>query len=129
MCRLMIRRVSTSHTSPAKDLMCYKRGDIVLVLEDGESFGSQIEDDVSKRHVIVEVLTILASVLRHLMDEDEDVVLGGDVGEKIIRRRRIKQFNWGLLTAAESAALDHAQGKAVFPLARLNSLIQTKPPR
>lgn len=129
MCRLMIRRVSTGHVNPSKDLMNYKRGDVVLVIEDTESFGLAIESYRSGRHVIVEMPFVPASTFAHLMDMDEDKVTGGDVDDTIVRRRRAKQFDFGLLTAGEKAALDHTRGKHVMSQARMNAMIKDKPAR
>lgn len=129
MCRLVIRRVSTSHANARKNLMCYKRGDVVLVIEDTESFGVAIESYRSGRHVIVELPFVPASTFMHLMDTDEDEVKGGDVGDKIIRRIRAKQFDFGILTTAEKAALDHPRGKHVMSSTRMNAMVKVKPPR
>jgi len=40
MAELLIRLKNNTHSDPAKDLMCYKRGDIVVVKSDGHHWGS-----------------------------------------------------------------------------------------
>ncbi len=39
MAELLIRLRDNTHTDPAKDRMCYKRGDIVVVMPDGHQWG------------------------------------------------------------------------------------------
>jgi len=39
MAELLIRLKNNTHPDPAKDLMCYKRGDIVVVMENGHHWG------------------------------------------------------------------------------------------
>ena len=84
MAEFLIKAVDAVNPDPAKDLMCYKRGDIVVVMPDGHPWGSG-ERDINK-FLIVQVPDMSLDEARLLCEP----VTGMDIltGEEIITTRR-----------------------------------------
>ena len=84
MAEFLIKAVSAANPDPAKDLMCYKRGDIVVVMPDGHPWGSG-ERDINK-FLIVQVPDMSREEARLLCCP----VVGMDIltGNEIVTTRR-----------------------------------------
>lgn len=90
MAELLVKAVSHSHTDPTKDLRgCYKRGDVVLVRENGHTWGGlelKPPNDGGKFVVIKITDVTLAQVINWVLNHWSCPVESDDG----TRRRRVK---------------------------------------
>lgn len=123
--RLLVKRIS--HSRPGSDKGTYKRGDVVVITEDGLSFGNNLEDAngvIDEQFSIMELPGVPKADFAHLsgmrmIQEGEDMVM---------LLRRDWQVNFGLLTASERVTFDGpGRRKGTVTRGRLIALTRVKP--
>ncbi len=123
--RLLVKRID--HSKPGSDKGTYKRGDVVVLTEDGLSFGDKLEDAtgvIDDQFSIMELPGVPVANFAHLA-ETRKVLEGEDM---VMSLRRNWQVNFGLLTAAERITFDNpGRRKGTVTSGRLIALTRVKP--
>jgi len=71
MAELLVVAVSATHADPATDRRgCYKRGDVVVVMEDGHAWGRK---EGAPKFRVVQVPGVPAARLRYLTESEEGI--------------------------------------------------------
>ncbi len=122
MARILIKVTDATAKDARRNLLLYKRGDIVKVTEDGYYFGDKIEGNKNPKFVIVDVVGGQASEVSLLV---EAVNVDGDVDSVTMLKRRKRKFNFNNTTVAETIELD-TNKHATMTQIRLNQLIEVK---
>ena len=123
MARVLVKLVSVTSLNVAKDLLLYKRGDVVKVVVDGYYFGDKIEGNKNPKFAIIDLPGVPPARLLSLVEmETESTDQEDEV--RIVRRRR-QALDLAAMTAGE---LDNLEGEKQIELteARLTELVEVK---
>ena len=96
MAELLIKAVDATHTDPTKDVRgCYKRGDVVLVRENGHVWGSKelFAPANGGKFIVLKITDVTATQVRNWIRNNWQTELENDDGT---RRRRV-HINWTAL--------------------------------
>ena len=86
----MIKYTDNTNADPAKDVMCYKRGDIVQVLDDTAHDGDLVSNPITGPFMLVKVLGLTKEQAEKYMSQDEtDTVDAEGKTVRTINRRRL----------------------------------------
>lgn len=127
MAELLIKARDANHADAEKDRRgCYKRGDVVLVVEDGHEWGRK---EGPPNFVILRIPLAARALAERLADEDDEDDVGApavdEKGERRVHRRRRWRVNLEALPAAVRAALQ-ADGRASVTRVQLRARLRRK---
>lgn len=86
----LIKYTDTTHPDPAQDVMCYKRGDIVQVMEDTAHDGDLVKNPITGPFMLVKVLGVTKAQAEQYMAHDETIVNDADGKPRAVINRRRK---------------------------------------
>lgn len=87
MCELLIRNINNIHPDPEKDLMSYKRGDIVEVRDDGSPYGTA---ELSNRFRILKLPGVPKEEYKNLYQREEIEPLKNVIPKSAKGRMRLR---------------------------------------
>jgi len=129
MAELLIKAVDFIHPDPAKDAFAWKRGDVVLAVDDGHTWGSKesLPPDQGGKFVIIKVpQPIQALEAMGIFDAPRD----GPIADPLATEtgRRTHKMDLDSLPAADRAELA-TQGRLTLAQGKFAAIIKQKPPR
>jgi len=127
MAELLIKARDATHADAETDRRgCYKRGDVVVVMEDGHEWGAKEGPPNFVRLRIPGAARALAARLTEEQDDDDDgKPLAEEQGERGIHRRRRWRVDLDALPAAIRTALLNS-GVASITRAQIRSRLKRK---
>lgn len=126
MAELLIKLVDATHEDPEKDRRgCYKRGDVVVVQEDGHEWGAKEGPPRFVRLHIPGAARALAERLTEEQDDDDNGAPLPDAQEGRRFRRRRWRVDLDALPAAIRTALQ-TTGRASITRAQIRSRLKRK---
>jgi len=119
MAELLIKAVDATIPDPTKDQRgCYKRGDIVVVMPDGHTWG---KEEGLPKFVIVKIPGLSVAAVKQYAESEYPL---GDRSQKPVRRRRFKvpiddlpanikneALNTGVVTVSKTKVANYVKDK------------------
>ena len=92
MALLLVMAVSRTNSDPVKDQRgCYKRGDIVEVLDDAKHDGDLVTNPIAPPFVLVRITGVTKAQIERLMESTTALELvSGEMRPVVTRRRRYR---------------------------------------
>lgn len=85
----LVKYTDHTHPDPAQDVMAYKRGDIVQVLEDTAHDGDLVRNPITGPFMLIKVLGVTKAQAEQYMEQDETITTDEDGKPNLnINRRR-----------------------------------------
>lgn len=118
MAELLVKAIDSRVADPDLERRgCYKRGDVVVVFEDGHEWG---REERPPKFIVVQIPGAPASAFRELQEVDWSPVLGPRE-ERIPMRRRQWRLDYARLTRDHGS--DVARGRVVLSGSALRSIV------
>jgi hypothetical protein len=124
MARLLVKLISATSLNVDKDILLYKRGDVVKVAPDGYYFGNRIEGNRNPKFGIIDLPGVPPARLLSLVEMETEATAQKD--EVRMVRRRLRRVNLNSLTAGELGDLEGSERKVELTEARLTALTEVK---
>jgi len=92
MALLLVMAVSRTHADPVKDQRgCYKRGDIVEVLDDSKHDGDIVANPIAPPFVLVRITGVTQAQIERLMESHTvEEIVDGQTRQRVVRRRKYR---------------------------------------
>ena len=127
MAELLVKARGAAHADPEKDRRgCYKRGDVVIVQEDGHEWGRK---EGPPNFVILRIPGAARALAERLTEEQDDDDAGAPLQDEQGQRRAFRRRRWRVdldaLPAAIRTALQN-EGRASITRVQIRSRLRRK---